>query len=58
VEEKIALARDFSERIVPLFAAGRLKPVIDRVFSFKEIHAAHELMESNETFGKIVLRWD
>jgi NADPH:quinone reductase-like Zn-dependent oxidoreductase len=58
LEEKIALAREFSERIVPLFDAGRLKPVIDRVFPFKEIRAAHELMESNDTFGKVVLRWE
>jgi NADPH:quinone reductase len=57
LEEKIALARDFSERIVPFFDAGRLKPVVDRVFSFEEIRAAHELMHSNKTFGKIVLRW-
>jgi NADPH:quinone reductase-like Zn-dependent oxidoreductase len=35
-----------------------LKPVIDRVMAFAEIRAAHELMESNGTFGKIVLRWD
>ena len=58
VEEKIALARDFSERIVPFFDTGRLKPVVDRVLSFEQIRAAYELMESNETFGKIVLRWD
>ena len=58
LEEKIALARDFSELVVPLFEAGRIKPVVDRIFSFAEIRAAHELMESNETFGKIVLRWD
>jgi NADPH2:quinone reductase len=58
LEEKIALARDFAERIVPFFDTGRLKPVVDRVFAFREIRAAHELMESNETFGKIVLRWD
>lgn len=57
LEEKIALARDFAERIVPLFEAGRIKPVVDRVFSFDEIRAAHELIESNKTFGKIVLRW-
>jgi putative PIG3 family NAD(P)H quinone oxidoreductase len=57
LEEKIVLAREFSERIVPLFDAGRLKPVVDRVFSFDEIRAAHELMHSNATFGKIVLRW-
>jgi NADPH:quinone reductase-like Zn-dependent oxidoreductase len=57
LEEKIALARDFSERGVPLFEAGRLKPVVDRVFAFDEIGAAHRLMESNDTFGKIVLAW-
>ncbi|HEY8833692.1 MAG TPA: zinc-binding dehydrogenase, partial [Gemmatimonadaceae bacterium] len=58
VEEKIALAREFSDRIIPLFENGLLKPIIDRVFPFAEIRAAHQLMESNETFGKIVLRWD
>ena len=57
LEEKIALARDFSERVVPLFDDGRLKPIVDRVFSFDEIRAAHELMKSNATFGKIILRW-
>ena len=58
LEEKIALAREVSNRLVPLFEAGQLQPVIDRVFSFAEIRAAHNLMESNRTFGKIVLRWD
>lgn len=58
LEEKIALARTVAERVVPLFDAGKLKPVVDRVMPFAQIRAAHELMESNETFGKIVLRWD
>jgi len=58
LEEKIALAREISNRIVPLFEAGQLQPVIDSVFPFAEIRAAHNLMESNRTFGKIVLRWD
>ena len=58
LEEKIALAREFTERVIPLFDAGALRPVVDRVLSFDEIRAAHELMESNETFGKIVLRWE
>lgn len=57
LEEKIALAREFSDRIVPLFDSGRLRPIVDRVFPFSEIRAAHELMESNANFGKIVLRW-
>ena len=58
IEEKIALAREFSDRMLPLFESGRLRPVVDRVFPFEEIGAAHELMESNATFGKVVLRWD
>ncbi|MEO8578955.1 MAG: NAD(P)H-quinone oxidoreductase [Gemmatimonadales bacterium] len=58
LEEKISLARTVADRVIPLFDQGKLKPVVDRVMSFSEIRAAHELMESNETFGKIVLRWD
>jgi putative PIG3 family NAD(P)H quinone oxidoreductase len=58
LEEKIALAREVSNRLVPLFEAGQLQPVTDSEFSFAEIRAAHNLMESNRTFGKIVLRWD
>ena len=58
LEEKIALARDFATHAIPMFETGLLKPVIDRVMPFAEIRAAHELMESNGTFGKIVLRWD
>jgi putative PIG3 family NAD(P)H quinone oxidoreductase len=57
LEEKIALARDFTTHALPMFETGLLKPVIDRVIPFAEIRAAHELMESNATFGKIVLRW-
>ena len=58
LEEKIDLAREFSRKIVPLFDSGRLRPVVDRVFPFEEIRGAHELMQSNQTFGKIVLRWE
>jgi len=58
LEEKIALARDVSEHVIPLFDAGKLRPVVDRVLPFGEIRSAHELMHSNETFGKIVLRWE
>lgn len=58
LEEKIALARDFSDHALPLFDAGRLHPVIDRVFPFSEIRRAHETMETNDSFGKLVLRWE
>jgi NADPH:quinone reductase-like Zn-dependent oxidoreductase len=35
--------------------AGRLKPVVDRVFSLKDIRAAHEYLEKSQMFGKIVV---
>jgi NADPH:quinone reductase-like Zn-dependent oxidoreductase len=35
--------------------AGRLKPVVDRIFPLKDIRAAHEHMEKSQMFGKIVL---
>jgi putative PIG3 family NAD(P)H quinone oxidoreductase len=57
LEEKIALAREFSDHVLPLFSAGRIRPVVDRVYPFTEVRAAHGQMEGNQSFGKIVLRW-
>jgi NADPH2:quinone reductase len=58
LEEKAALARRAADRIVPMFDRGILRPVVDRVMSFTDVRAAHEVMASNATFGKVVLRWD
>jgi putative PIG3 family NAD(P)H quinone oxidoreductase len=57
IEEKIALAREFAERALPMFEDRHLRPVIDRIYSFADIRAAHEQMESNDSFGKIILKW-
>jgi NADPH2:quinone reductase len=57
IEEKIALARDFADRILPRFNDKTLRPVVDSVISFDEIRKAHDMMEGNATFGKIVLTW-
>jgi NADPH:quinone reductase-like Zn-dependent oxidoreductase len=35
--------------------AGRLKPVVDRVFPLKGLRAAHEYLEKSAMFGKIVV---
>ena len=35
--------------------AGRLKPVVDRVFPLAEIRAAHDYLEKSQMFGKVVL---
>ncbi len=57
IEEKIALAREFADRIMPRFSDESLRPVVDSVISFGDIRKAHDLMEGNSTFGKIVLSW-
>ncbi|MEP6742210.1 MAG: NAD(P)H-quinone oxidoreductase [bacterium] len=54
-EEKATATRLFSEQVLPLLANGRLRPVIDRVYKIEEVREAHARMESNESFGKIVL---
>ncbi len=36
--------------------AGRLKPVVDRVFPMKDIRAAHEYLGGSQMFGKVVVK--
>jgi putative PIG3 family NAD(P)H quinone oxidoreductase len=54
-EEKASATRLFAEQVVPLLASGQVRPVIDEVFKIDDVRAAHERIESNETFGKVVL---
>ena len=54
-EEKATATRLFAKQVVPLLASGAVRPVIDRVFKMEEVRAAHERIESNESFGKVVL---
>lgn len=56
LEEKIAATRAFARDVVPLVAAGRVRPVVDEVLPFERAREAHERMERNASFGKLVLR--
>jgi len=47
----------FKRDILPAFAEGRLRPLIDRVFPVAELPSALDYMESNAHLGKIVARW-
>jgi len=42
-------------RVLGLVAAGRLRPVVNRVFSLAEVADAHRYLETRTAFGKIVL---
>jgi NADPH2:quinone reductase len=55
LEEKIAATRLFEAEVVPLLARGILRPNVDSVFPISEIAKAHQRLESNETFGKVVV---
>jgi len=55
LEEKIAATRLFAAEVVPLLACGLLRPNVDSVFPLAEIVKAHQRLESNESFGKVVV---
>ncbi len=57
LEEKIALARAFEQRLSPSFVTGQLKPVVDAVLPMAELQPALHRLARNETFGKLVLTW-
>ncbi|WP_395700676.1 NAD(P)H-quinone oxidoreductase [Aquabacterium sp.] len=54
---KGAIAASLRTHVWPLIEAGRIKPVINKVFPAAQAAAAHALMESSEHVGKIVLDW-
>src|SRR5438105_5607388 len=55
IEEKATATRLFAQHVVPLLASGIVRPVIDSILPMEEVRAAHERIESNESFGKVVL---
>jgi NADPH2:quinone reductase len=55
VADKGAIVRAVEEKVLPLFAAGKVKPILFKTFPLKEASAAHALMESSAHIGKIVL---
>ncbi|MBL8352535.1 MAG: NAD(P)H-quinone oxidoreductase [Burkholderiaceae bacterium] len=54
---KGAIAAALRKNVWPLIEAGRIKPVIHRVYPAAQAAQAHALMESSQHVGKIVLDW-
>jgi tumor protein p53-inducible protein 3 len=54
--DKIAMTQRFIRESLPLLAAGKLKPIIDRVYEFEDVANAHRRMEDNANIGKIILK--
>jgi putative PIG3 family NAD(P)H quinone oxidoreductase len=55
VEAKARIAAALRREVWPLLEAGRIAPVIDRVYSLEAAAEAHARMESSAHVGKIVL---
>lgn len=58
LDYKIKLKEDFWTWAQPLFASGQLRPIIDSVYSWKDVQEAHKYMEANKNRGKIILKMD
>jgi NADPH:quinone reductase-like Zn-dependent oxidoreductase len=52
---KAQIARELRERVWPLVEAGKIRPVIHRVFPLAQAAEAPALMESSAHVGKIML---
>ena len=57
-ETKNIVMQELSEKVIPLFESGTLKPIIHKTFYFSECNQAQEMMEANENIGKIILALD
>jgi putative PIG3 family NAD(P)H quinone oxidoreductase len=55
--ERVEVVAAFRRDMLSHFATGELQPVVGSVLPMTEISAAHHAMETNETFGKLVLAW-
>lgn len=54
-EQRAGTVRGFVADFLPLFASGRIKPLIDRTFPFDQLQKAKDYMESDAHVGKLVL---
>lgn len=55
--EKLQVTASFARHVMPMFDDGRLVPVLDKVYEAKDIALAHQYMEEDRTFGKVIMTW-
>jgi len=55
LEYKVELTSEFAQFGMPLFAEGKLRSIVDKVFSWEQVGEAHTYMEQDKNIGKIVL---
>ena len=55
LDYKHQLTREINDKVMPLFASGKIKVVIDSVIPLAEVERAHQHMRANQNIGKIIL---
>ena len=55
VDEKATVMNQLEERVWPKLISGDIKPIVDTVFPIQDVAAAHDLVASDKTLGKVVL---
>ncbi|MFT4720600.1 MAG: putative PIG3 family NAD(P)H quinone oxidoreductase [Candidatus Azotimanducaceae bacterium] len=55
VDEKATVMQQLEALVWPKLASGDIKPIVDTVFPIEEIEAAHDLVASDKTLGKVIL---
>ena len=55
LEEKIRATRLFAKDVLPLLAQGKVKPILDGALPLDRAREAHERLEKNDSFGKLVI---
>ncbi len=55
-EYKSDLINQLQKRFGAALQSGEIKPIIDKVFDWKDVAQAHQYIEDNKNMGKVVLR--
>jgi len=55
IDEKATVMQQLEALVWPKLASGDIKPIVDTVFPIAEIEAAHDLVASDKTLGKVIL---
>jgi putative PIG3 family NAD(P)H quinone oxidoreductase len=55
--EKADATKRFEKDVVPLLERGTIRANVDRVFAAADVREAHKYLESNESFGKVILEF-
>ena len=58
LEDKRQIVKRIEQRWLPKYVDGTIDPVIHCTVPFRGVREAHQLMDNNENFGKIILEID